>query len=75
MICLFQVSEKIPLAKLDEKYVLVVRYCDKEIERILKLFKKQKDDPPLPRHLPPIAGRLIWAHSLKFDYFLLETIL
>ena len=60
-----KVSEKIPLTKLDEKYTLVIRYCDKEVERILKLFKRQRDDPPLPRHLPPIAGRLTWANSLK----------
>ncbi|XP_063990451.1 dynein axonemal heavy chain 5 [Diachasmimorpha longicaudata] len=60
-----KVSKKIPLTKLDEKYSLVVRYCDKEIERTLKLFKKQRDDPPLSRHLPPIAGRLTWANSLK----------
>ncbi|CAG5099433.1 Similar to DNAH5: Dynein heavy chain 5 [Cotesia congregata] len=60
-----KISEKIPLTKLDEKYNLVVRYCDKEVERTLKLFKKQRDDPPLPRHMPPIAGRLTWAHALK----------
>ncbi|XP_033349446.1 dynein heavy chain 5, axonemal isoform X1 [Bombus vosnesenskii] len=62
---LFRVSEKIPLTKLDEKYNIVVKYCDKEVDRILKLFKKQRDDPPLPRHMPAIAGRLTWANSLK----------
>ncbi|KAG5316099.1 DYH5 protein, partial [Acromyrmex insinuator] len=60
-----KVSEKIPLTKLEEKYNIVVKYCDKEIDRILKLFKRQRDDPPLPRHMPPIAGRLTWANSLK----------
>ena len=35
------------------------------MDRILKLFKKQRDDPPLPRHMPAIAGRLTWANSLK----------
>lgn len=61
----YKVSEKIPLTKLEEKYNIVVKYCDKEIDRILKLFKRQRDDPPLPRHMPPIAGRLTWANSLK----------
>ncbi|KAK1128262.1 hypothetical protein K0M31_002732 [Melipona bicolor] len=60
-----KVSEKIPLTKLDEKYNIVVKYCDKEVDRILKLFKRQRDDPPLPRHMPAIAGRLTWANSLK----------
>lgn len=61
-----KVSEKIPLTKLDEKYNIVVKYCDKEVDRILKLFKRQRDDPPLPRHMPAIAGRLTWANSLKY---------
>ncbi|KZC10625.1 Dynein heavy chain 5, axonemal [Dufourea novaeangliae] len=60
-----KVNEKIPLTKLDEKYNIVVKYCDREIDRILKLFKKQRDDPPLPRHMPAIAGRLTWDNSLK----------
>ncbi|KAJ8672889.1 hypothetical protein QAD02_004150 [Eretmocerus hayati] len=60
-----KISEKIPLVKLDEKYSLVVRYCDKEVERTLRLFKKQRDDPPLARHMPPIAGRLTWANAMK----------
>ncbi|XP_076639069.1 dynein axonemal heavy chain 1 isoform X1 [Colletes latitarsis] len=60
-----KVSEKIPLTKLDEKYNIVVKYCDREIDRILKLFKRQRDDPPLPRHMPAIAGRLTWSNSLK----------
>ncbi|XP_047354238.1 dynein axonemal heavy chain 5 isoform X2 [Vespa velutina] len=59
-----KVSKKIPLTKLEEKYNIVIKYCDREIERILKLFKKQRDDPPLPRHMPPIAGRVTWANSL-----------
>ncbi|KAG5322537.1 DYH5 protein, partial [Pseudoatta argentina] len=63
-----KVSEKIPLTKLEEKYNIVIKYCDKEIDRILKLFKRQRDDPPLPRHMPPIAGRLTWANSLKYNH-------
>ena len=51
-----QVSTKIPLARMDEKYSRVLQYCEKEVEHILRLFRRQKDDPPLPRNFPPIAG-------------------
>nr|XP_023020658.1 dynein heavy chain 5, axonemal-like [Leptinotarsa decemlineata] len=54
-----KVSEKIPLAKMDEKYDRILKYCEKEVERIIKMYKKQKDDPPVPRMFPPIAGQLL----------------
>ncbi|RZF32385.1 hypothetical protein LSTR_LSTR001849, partial [Laodelphax striatellus] len=59
-----KVSEKIPLTRMDEKYSRILKYCEQEVERILKLFRKQKDDPPLSRNFPPIAGRIKWSRSL-----------
>ncbi|KAI5700773.1 hypothetical protein M8J75_002754 [Diaphorina citri] len=61
-----QVSEKIPITRMDEKYFRVLKYCELEVDRILKLFKKQKDAPPLARNYPPVAGRITWARSLNF---------
>ncbi|XP_046389607.1 dynein axonemal heavy chain 5 [Ischnura elegans] len=60
-----KVSEKIPLSHMDEKYDRVLKYCEKEVDRILKMFRRQRDDPPLPRYFPPIAGRIKWVRSLK----------
>uniref|UniRef100_A0A1B0GJY1 Putative dyneins heavy chain n=1 Tax=Lutzomyia longipalpis TaxID=7200 RepID=A0A1B0GJY1_LUTLO len=60
-----KVSEKIPLTQMEEKYQRILKYCEKEVERILKLFRKQRDDPPLPRNVPPIAGRIKWCRSLE----------
>lgn len=59
-----KVSEKIPLTTMDEKYQRILKYCEKEVDRILKLFRKQKDDPPVPRNFPPIAGRIKWCRAL-----------
>ncbi|VEN47382.1 unnamed protein product, partial [Callosobruchus maculatus] len=59
-----KVSEKIPLAKMSEKYDRILRYCEREVERIVRMFKKQKDDPPVPWMFPPIAGRIKWSRSL-----------
>ncbi|XP_045464260.1 dynein axonemal heavy chain 5 [Harmonia axyridis] len=60
-----KVSEKIPLAKMDDKYERILKYCEKEVDRIIKMYRKEKDDPPLPWMFPPIAGRIKWARSLK----------
>ncbi|XP_060534779.1 dynein axonemal heavy chain 5 isoform X2 [Cylas formicarius] len=59
-----KVSEKIPLAKMEEKYERILKYCEKEVDRIIKMYRKQKDDPPIPRMFPPIAGRIKWARCL-----------
>lgn len=53
-----KVSEKIPLAKMEEKYDRILKYCEKEVDRIIRMYKKQKDDPPVPRMFPPIAGKI-----------------
>lgn len=60
-----KVSDYIPLTQMDDKYRRILKYCEKEVERILKLFRKQRDDPPLPRNFPPIAGRIKWSRSLE----------
>jgi len=61
----FQVIEKIPLTKMSEKYDRILRFCDKEVDRIHKLFRKQKSNPPLPRYFPPLAGRVKWVRCLQ----------
>lgn len=53
----FQVSQKILITKLTEKYDRVLKYCEKEVDKIMKMFKRQKDDPPLPRNYSPVAGQ------------------
>lgn len=60
-----KVSDYIPLTQMDEKYRRILKYCDKEVERILKMFRKQRDDPPIPRNTSPIAGRIRWCRSLE----------
>lgn len=56
----FQLSEKIPLTRMDDKYERILKYCEKEVDRIIRMYKKQKDDPPVPIMFPPIAG---WYYS------------
>ncbi|NXH09574.1 DYH8 protein, partial [Bucco capensis] len=35
-----------------------------ELETIKKLYRIQKDDPPLAQNMPPVAGRILWARQL-----------
>lgn len=49
---------------MDVKYQRILKYSEKDVQRILSLFRKQRDDPPLPRNFPPISGRIKWCRSL-----------
>lgn len=46
------------MTKLSEKYDRVLKYCEKEVDKITKMFKRQREDPPLPRNYSPVAGIL-----------------
>ncbi|KAF5296158.1 hypothetical protein FQA39_LY12612 [Lamprigera yunnana] len=59
-----KVREKIPLTHMDDKYDRILKYCEKEVSRIVTMYKKEKDDPPLCRLFPPFAGRIKWSRSL-----------
>ncbi|XP_068620684.1 dynein axonemal heavy chain 5 [Battus philenor] len=67
-----KVSKKILITKLNEKYDRVLKYCEKEVDKIMKMFKRQKDDPPLPRNFSPVAGRIKWARCLM--HHMTETV-
>lgn len=49
---------------MDQKYQRILKYSEKDVQRILSLFRKQRDDPPVPRNFSPIAGRIQWCRSL-----------
>ncbi|XP_030832172.1 dynein heavy chain 8, axonemal [Strongylocentrotus purpuratus] len=53
-----------PCLNIDEKYGVVLHHFGSEIEGIKKLYNKQKDDPPIPRDMPPVAGKISWARQL-----------
>lgn len=50
---------------MDQKYQRILKYSEKDVQRILSLFRKQRDDPPVPRNFSPIAGRIKWCRSLE----------
>ncbi|XP_064651602.1 dynein axonemal heavy chain 8-like [Lineus longissimus] len=50
---------------LEEKYCMVFQHLGLEIEIIKKIYGKWKDDPPITRGYPPVAGKIAWARQLS----------
>ena len=52
----------LPGLNIQEKYHRILVHYGRDIEMVSKLYQKNKNDPPVARDLPPIAG-------LYFDWF------
>uniref|UniRef100_A0A6Q2YIW6 AAA+ ATPase domain-containing protein n=1 Tax=Esox lucius TaxID=8010 RepID=A0A6Q2YIW6_ESOLU len=49
---------------LTDKYMAVLQRYSRDLEVIRKLYQKQKDNPPIPRNMPPVAGKIMWSRQL-----------
>ncbi|XP_070603204.1 dynein axonemal heavy chain 5 isoform X1 [Erythrolamprus reginae] len=54
----------IPNLGIANKYQIILQNYDRDIEMVSKLYSKHKNDPPLARNLPPMAGKILWARQL-----------
>jgi dynein heavy chain len=51
---------------LDSKLNIIFQNYGIELEQVQQLYEKEKQDPPIPRNLPPVAGNITWSrHLLK----------
>ncbi|KAM8811434.1 dynein axonemal heavy chain 5 [Eudromia elegans] len=55
---------KIPSLGVEEKYLKIFQNFGNDIETVSKLYTTQKNDPPLARNLPPMAGKILWVRHL-----------
>uniref|UniRef100_A0A8C8RI05 Dynein axonemal heavy chain 5 n=1 Tax=Pelusios castaneus TaxID=367368 RepID=A0A8C8RI05_9SAUR len=55
---------------LTEKYIIVLQRYSRDLDLVRKLYQKQKENPPMPRNVPPITGKIMWARQLfrKIDH-------
>uniref|UniRef100_A0A674HKF3 Dynein axonemal heavy chain 5 n=1 Tax=Taeniopygia guttata TaxID=59729 RepID=A0A674HKF3_TAEGU len=55
---------------LNEKYTIVLQQYNQDLEFIQKLYQKEKENPPIPRNIPPVTGKIMWAQQLfrKIDH-------
>ncbi|XP_023932721.1 dynein heavy chain 5, axonemal [Lingula anatina] len=64
--------ERIKGANLDmnEKYMKVLMNYGRDLENVRKTYQKFKNEPPVPRNLPPVSGKIAWARQLyrKIEY-------
>lgn len=50
--------------RIDRKYLELIALFQKEIEDVRDRYNEDRSDPPLPRNIPPIAGRILWIRQL-----------
>ncbi|KAH0622614.1 hypothetical protein JD844_025060 [Phrynosoma platyrhinos] len=59
----------------------ILQHYVAELEATKKLYQAQKDDPPLARNMPPIAGKILWVRQLfrrisePITFFYVESVL
>jgi dynein heavy chain len=46
----------IPNLGIVEKYQRIVAHYSRELDNVLRIYQKNKTDPPISRDLPPISG-------------------
>ncbi|XP_053350448.1 dynein axonemal heavy chain 5 [Clarias gariepinus] len=49
---------------LSNKYAVVLQHFVSDLEQVRKVYKNNKDNPPMLRILPPVAGKIIWSRHL-----------
>ena len=51
---------------LDSKLNVIFQNYGNMLNSVQELYEKEKQDPPIPRNLPPVAGNITWSrHLLK----------
>lgn len=54
----------IPNLGIDETYQQLLQNYAQDIEMVSRIYKEQRQDPPIGRNLPPVGGRILWARQL-----------
>ncbi|XP_053918562.1 dynein axonemal heavy chain 8 isoform X2 [Cuculus canorus] len=50
--------------EIEYTFSCILQHYVAELEATKQLYQIQKDDPPLARNMPPIAGKILWARQL-----------
>jgi dynein heavy chain len=49
---------------LDDKYLVIFQKYGNDLDAVQQTYEKYKNNPPLPRNAPPVAGNIMWARQL-----------
>lgn len=61
---LIEIRLGIPNLGIDETYQQLLQNYAQDIEMVSRIYKEQRQDPPVGRNLPPVGGRILWAKQL-----------
>ncbi|XP_018048480.1 PREDICTED: dynein heavy chain 8, axonemal [Atta colombica] len=50
--------------RIDRKCIELVSMFEQEIEDIRDSYNENRSDPPVPRNIPPVTGRILWIRQL-----------
>ncbi|XP_066278010.1 uncharacterized protein [Branchiostoma lanceolatum] len=51
-------------ATIAEKYVETFQQYEGDLENVQQKYEREKDEPPIPRNAPPVAGSIFWCRKL-----------
>ncbi|KAL3309290.1 Dynein heavy chain 5, axonemal, partial [Cichlidogyrus casuarinus] len=54
----------IPGLGIEDQSMRILLHYKRELENVAKHYTKYKEDPPLPRDMPPISGKIVWVRQL-----------
>lgn len=54
----------LPNLGIQDKYARILSHYSKDIETVSKIYTKSRQQPPIARDLPPIAGKILWVRQL-----------
>uniref|UniRef100_A0A4W3JT40 Dynein heavy chain 5, axonemal-like n=1 Tax=Callorhinchus milii TaxID=7868 RepID=A0A4W3JT40_CALMI len=66
MLDLLAKFERIAGAQLDltDKYLVVLQRYGRDLDFVRKTYQKQKENPPIPRNVPSVSGKIMWVRQL-----------
>ena len=55
---------RLPCLDIADRYRHIIIMYVKDLEFIQRVYNRNKENPPIPRDLPPIAGKIAWIRQL-----------
>ncbi|KAM4605979.1 LOW QUALITY PROTEIN: dynein axonemal heavy chain 5 [Polymixia lowei] len=49
---------------LKDWYLLVLQHYSRDLDLVRRTYQKHKENPPTPRNIPPVSGRIMWSRQL-----------
>ncbi len=50
--------------ELQDKYAAIFQYYGEELESVQEVYDREKVNPPVPRNVSPVTGKVLWSRHL-----------